>query len=149
LPRWVEGIAAMADATTFQPCVIPVLRSFDAQRAAEFYQGFLGFVQDWTHRFGDDFPLYQQLSLRSAAGLACVLHVSEHHGDACPGSTVRIAWPQLEAFQQSLLAKNYRYAKPGLERMPWGMLEMRIADPFGNHLVFFEELPDAPGSAGG
>lgn len=72
----------------------------------------------------------------------------EHHGDACPGSTVRIAWPQLEAFQQSLLAKNYRYAKPGLERMPWGMLEMRIADPFGNHLVFFEELPDTPKVAG-
>lgn len=134
----------MTDTPRFQPCVIPVLRSFDAQRAAQFYQEFLGFVQDWTHRFGDDFPLYQQLSLHSAAGLACLLHLSEHHGDACPGSKVRIAWPQLEAFQQSLLAKNYRHAKPGLERMPWGMLEMRIADPFGNHLVFFEELPAAP-----
>lgn len=134
----------MADTPIFSNCVVPVLRSFDSKRATEFYQGFLGFAQDWTHRFGDDFPLYQQLSLRSPAGQACVLHLSEHHGDACPGSTVRIAWSQLQDFQESLLAKNYRHAKPGLESKPWGMLEMRIADPFGNHLVFFEDLPPPP-----
>ena len=131
----------MANSPLLNNCVVPVLRSFDDQRASEFYQGFLGFVQDWTHRFGDDFPLYQQLSLRSPAGPTCLLHLSEHHGDACPGSTVRIAWSQLQAFQQSLIAKNYRHAKPGLQSMPWGMLEMRIADPFGNNLVFFEDLP--------
>lgn len=120
--------------------VIPVLRSFDAAKAAEFYQGFLGFGQDWTHRFGEDFPLYQQISLAGSGGQRCVLHLSEHHGDACPGATVRIAWAGLAAFQQSLLVQNYRNAKPGLETMPWGMQEMRLADPFGNHLVFFEEL---------
>ena len=30
--------------------VIPVLRSFDAAKATEFYQGFLGFAQDGPHR---------------------------------------------------------------------------------------------------
>ena len=53
---------------------------------------------------------------------------------------MRIEWPGLAAFQQVLLAKNYRNAKPGLEQKPWGMQEVSIADPFGNRLVFFEEL---------
>ena len=119
--------------------VIPLLRSFDEAKAAEFYQGFLGFVQDWTHRFGDDFPLYQQISLAMPGGQTCILHLSEHHGDASPGANIRIACPGLATFQQQLLAKNYRNAKPGLEAVPWGMVEMRIADPFGNRLVFFEE----------
>lgn len=122
--------------------IIPVLRSFDEAKAVEFYQGFLGFAQDWTHRFGDDFPLYQQVSLKGQDGRVCILHLSEHHGDASPGANVRIEWPGLAAFQQALLAKNYRNAKPGLERMPWGMQELRIADPFGNRLVFFEALQD-------
>ena len=30
----------------------------------------------------------------------CVLHLSEHHGDACPGSALRIETDELEAFQQ-------------------------------------------------
>ena len=124
--------------------VIPVLRSFDEAKAAEFYLGFLGFVQDWAHRFGDDFPLYQQISLGLPGGQRCVLHLSEHHGDASPGANIRIAYTGLAAFQQQLLAKHYRHAKPGLETMPWGMAEMRIADPFGNRLVFFEELQEMP-----
>ena len=128
--------------------VIPVLRSFDQAKAAEFYLDFLGFAQDWTHRFEPALPLYQQISLRNtwagaAEGAVCVLHLSEHHGDASPGAYIRIAWPGLAAYQQHLLAKQYGNARPGIETMPWGMQEMRIADPFGNRLVFFEELAEA------
>ena len=120
--------------------LIPILRSFDEAKAAEFYQGFLGFTQDWTHRFEPSLPLYQQISLQRPDGVRCVLHLSEHHGDASPGAAIRIEWPGLADWQQQLLAKNYGYARPGLELQPWGMQEMRITDPFGNRLVFFEEV---------
>ena len=62
---------------------IPILRIFSVEKAKEFYVGFLGFTVDWEHHFEENMPAYLQVS---RAGL--VLHLSEHHGDACPGSTV-------------------------------------------------------------
>jgi hypothetical protein len=35
-----------------------------------------------------------------------------------------------------LLAKQYRYAHPQIQAMPWGSQDMAISDPFGNRLVF-------------
>ncbi|PRW74644.1 glyoxalase superfamily protein, partial [Pseudomonas fluorescens] len=69
----------------------------------------------------------------------CALHLSEHHGDASPGAAVRIQAQGVDAYQQQLLGKEYRYAKPGVEDTPWGSREMSIRDPFGNRLVFVED----------
>jgi uncharacterized glyoxalase superfamily protein PhnB len=44
-----------------------------------------------------------------------------------------------DGYQQQLLAKDYRYAKPQVEETPWGSREMSIKDPFGNRLVFVKE----------
>lgn len=109
---------------------IPILRIFDEAKAREFYVGFLGFRVDWEHRFEADLPLYAQVS---RAG--CVLHLSEHHGDATPGAAIRIPCAALEELQGELLAKNYRNARPGIEEQPWGR-DMTVADPFGNRLIF-------------
>ncbi len=118
---------------------MPLLRMFDEAHTRAFYVDFLGFNVDWQHRFGDNFPLYQQLSLGG-----CVLHLTGHHGDCCPGGAVRIALADLailQALQQRLLAADYRYAKPGLEDTPWGSRELRVTDPSGNRLVFHADLP--------
>lgn len=109
---------------------IPLLRIFDEAKARAFYLDFLGFSEDWSHRFEADLPLYVQVSRG-----ACVLHLSEHHGDCCPGAALRIATEGLDAFQAALAAKNYGYARPGIEAMPWGR-DMRVTDPFGNRLIF-------------
>ncbi|AXP06913.1 MULTISPECIES: glyoxalase superfamily protein [Pseudomonas] len=109
----------------------PILRIFDEAKALAFYVDFLGFTVDWQHRFGNDFPLYLQVSRGD-----CVLHLSEHHGDCTPGSALRIETDELEAFQQQLQAKQYRYAHPQIQAMPWGSQDMAISDPFGNRLVF-------------
>lgn len=111
----------------------PVLRSFDEAKAREFYVDFLGFAVDWQHRFGDGFPLYLQLSHDG-----CVPHLSEHHGDASPGSTIRIETADIAALERELQARDYRYAKPQLEDAPWGERFFTITDPFGNRLTFFE-----------
>lgn len=43
---------------------IPVFRIFDEAKAKEFYVDFLDFKIDWEHRFGENFPLYMQVSRR-------------------------------------------------------------------------------------
>jgi catechol 2,3-dioxygenase-like lactoylglutathione lyase family enzyme len=61
---------------------IPILRIFNVEKAKEFYVDYLGFSVDWEHHFEDNTPAYIQIS---RDGL--MLHLSEHHGDCCPGST--------------------------------------------------------------
>ena len=110
----------------------PVLRIFDEAKAREFYCDFMGFAVDWEHRFGDDFPIYLQVSQGD-----CVLQLSEHHGDATPGGHLRITCDDIDGFAADLKAKSYRYAKPGdPEVMPWGTREIALTDPFGNRLTF-------------
>jgi catechol 2,3-dioxygenase-like lactoylglutathione lyase family enzyme len=108
----------------------PILRIFDEAKAREFYVDFLGFKVDWEHRFEPGLPLYMQVSRDS-----CVLHLSEHHGDATPGSAMRIEASDLEALHRELTARAYKHARPGIEQMPWGR-DLSIQDPFGNRLTF-------------
>jgi uncharacterized glyoxalase superfamily protein PhnB len=112
----------------------PILRIFDEAKAREFYQDFLGFTVDWEHRFGDDFPLYLQVTRDG-----CQLHLSEHYGDAVPGAALRIEVDDVDALAAELRAKAYRYSRPGTEAKPWGTRETAITDPFGNRLVFFSQ----------
>jgi hypothetical protein len=59
----------------------------------------------------------------------CVIHLSEQHGDCSPGAAMRIETNELEEFQRQLLAKSYKYARPGIEETPWGSRDMSIRDP--------------------
>jgi catechol 2,3-dioxygenase-like lactoylglutathione lyase family enzyme len=112
--------------------VTPILRMFDVAKAKEFYVGYLGFQIDWEHRFEPELPLYMQVS----AG-ACVLHLSEHYGDCSPGAALRLEAVDVRQLHAELSAKRYPYARPGLEEMPWGTLELSVIDPFGNKLAFY------------
>lgn len=119
--------------------IVPILRSFDQGKTAEFYGAWLGFSLDWEHRFTPGMPLYQQWSRE---GL--VLHLSEHHGDATPGSHFRVETQALRAFHAELMAKPYKNNRPGLETPPWGGLEMTVIDPAGSRITFYQnsDLPD-------
>jgi catechol 2,3-dioxygenase-like lactoylglutathione lyase family enzyme len=112
---------------------IPIFRIFDVDKAMEFYCGFLGFKVDWEHRFGDNFPLYCQVSREGM-----LLHLSEHAGDATPGARCFVRVENAAKLQAELAAKNYRYMKPGLEKAPWG-LEVGVIDPFNNRLTFCQQ----------
>lgn len=109
---------------------IPILRIFDEAKARAFYVDFLGFTVDWEHRFEPDLPLYLGISLGD-----CELHLTEHHGDCCPGAALRIPVDDVHALQRQLIAKPYGYARPQVETMPWG-LDLSVKDPFGNRLTF-------------
>ncbi|CAI0770658.1 UNVERIFIED_ORG: hypothetical protein EOZ59_2335 [Serratia quinivorans] len=116
---------------------IPILRIFSVEKAKEFYLDFLGFTLDWEHRFSEDLPLYAQVS---RSGLT--LHLSEHHGDSTPGSVVFIPMGDIDALHQELSAKQYRYARPGVETVDWGK-ELNITDPFGNRLRFCQQISNS------
>jgi uncharacterized glyoxalase superfamily protein PhnB len=109
----------------------PILRIFDEAKAREFYLGWLGFEVVFEHRFEPGMPLY--VGVRRDA---CVLHLSEHHGDACPGAAVRIEVGDVDALQRELATRTYRHARPTAQTMPWGTRDMTITDPFGNRLTF-------------
>ncbi|GEM68355.1 hypothetical protein SMI01S_19610 [Sphingobacterium mizutaii NBRC 14946 = DSM 11724] len=88
--------------------VIPIFRIFDYSKAVEFYIDWLGFHIDWEHRFDDNSPIYMQISRDGMA-----MHLSEHHGDATPGSQVFVNCSGLKAYHEQLIQKNYKYNKPG------------------------------------
>ncbi|UOA26491.1 glyoxalase superfamily protein [Pseudosulfitobacter sp. DSM 107133] len=117
---------------------IPILRSFDEAKAREFYVDFLGFEVVFAHRFEPDLPLY--LGLRMGD---CELHLSEHHGDASPGAALRIGVRDVAAYAAELNAKEYGFARPGVQRQPYGMDDMSVADPFGNRLIFCTPVPES------
>ncbi len=112
--------------------VAPIVRIFDVAKAHEFYLGFLGFKVDWEHRYGENFPLYTQVS---RGGLK--LHLSEHAGDATPGGNMVVYMKGILAFQRELISRDYRYMKPGLED-EGTRLEVEVIDPFGNRIRFME-----------
>lgn len=117
---------------------IPLFRIFDVDKAKEFYVEYLGFQIDWEHRFAPDLPLYLQIS---RGGL--VLHLTEHHGDCCPGSTAFVRITGIDDLAAELAAKQYRYLRPGVEFAPWNARCMELIDPFGNHLRLNEDLSPA------
>jgi len=114
----------------------PIFRSFDEAKMREFYVDYLGFTIDWEHRFEENFPLYCQVSKGD-----CLIHLSEHSGDCTPGGAIRIPISDVKAYQQLLLSRSKINAGPGVHEKPWKCLEMNVKDPFGNRLVFFENLP--------
>lgn len=126
-----EKGAPLQEAVLFEPPT-PIFRIFDEDKARGFYQDFLDCTVDWEHRFEPNTPVYMQVSRG-----ALRLHLSEHSGDASPGGNMVVYTKGVEALQKGLVAKNYRYNRPGLERQDWG-IECEVIDPFGNRIRFME-----------
>ena len=87
---------------------------------------------EWEHRFAPGLPLY--------VGIACGglrIHLSEHAGDARPGTLVYLYVDDVDAAARAVGVTQ-------LDDMPWGR-DFEIADPDGNRLRIGTAL-DADGS---
>ena len=113
----------------FEPA-IPILGIFSVEKAIEFYCDFLGFSINWKQDERE--PVYMQVS---RGGL--VLHLSEHHGDASPGSTAFVPITNVDTYHAELSTKKYQYMNLGIKRLPWGRV-LAVTDPFSNRLRFCE-----------
>lgn len=111
---------------------IPIFRMFDEAKAREFYLGFLGFTVEFEHRFEPGLPLY--LGLRRGE---LQLHLSEHHGDATPGSTLFVPMKGIETLREELSDKRYGFSRPDIVEQGWGKV-LEVCDPFGNRIRFCE-----------
>jgi len=123
---------------------IPLMRIFDVVKAKDFYVGFLGFAIDWEHRMDDRSPVYLQISRGQL-----ILHLTEHHGDCCPGSTVFVWMRGIQEFHTTITSRGYGYMRPSLEKTFYNSQCIEVTDPFGNRIRFNEEIsPDEPSSIG-
>lgn len=115
---------------------IPVLRIFNHDLARKFYLEWLGFQLDWEHRFDSSAPVYLQVSRGPV-----VLHLSEHYGDGSPGAKILIQTDDVMALHQELHSRPNPNMRPGVEDAPWGARVMEVIDPFGNRLIFNQDIP--------
>jgi uncharacterized glyoxalase superfamily protein PhnB len=100
--------------------VTPILRVADAGRAVAWYAR-LGFRKEWEHRFEPGFPAFACVARGRAR-----LFLSEHTGDARPGTLVYVCLADADAAAAELGVD--------LEETPWGTREIEICDPDGNRL---------------
>ncbi len=84
----------------FKGTIVPILRIFDLDKALGFYVGFLGFEEKFRHQFEPDTPCYLGFEREGVR-----LHLSEHFGDASPGTHIRIEVDDVAAFSVALNAK--------------------------------------------
>lgn len=112
---------------------VPILRIFDVEKAKEFYVNFLGFNIDWEHRLTEDSPIYMQISRGNLS-----LHLTEHHGDCCPGARIFIEMTGIHQLHQEITSKGYNYMSPDIEETFYNAKSVEVTDPFGNRLTFNE-----------
>jgi catechol 2,3-dioxygenase-like lactoylglutathione lyase family enzyme len=110
---------------------IPILRIVDVDKALAFWVGFLGFSVEWTHRTGDAGPTYLSI-IRGD----CRIHLSEHHGDGCPGAVVFVPVADIAALHAELIAKDYPFMRPTLDDSGHDSRSVQVIDPFGNRVRF-------------
>jgi uncharacterized glyoxalase superfamily protein PhnB len=115
--------------------VIPVLRIFDYNKTIEFYIDWLGFEIVWEHRFEENTPVYLEVKKENM-----IFHLSEHHGDASPGSSVFIWGEYVADYHKELIDKKYKYNRPGLEKTFYDAVSFTVNDPFGNKIIFNEKF---------
>lgn len=118
------------DAITFR--AIPTFRILDYKKAKEFYIEFLGFKIDWEHRFGENEPVYMQVSKN---GL--VLHLSENKRFKT-GIIIFVETMGIENFHNELSEKSNSILIPDISVTNWNTKQMELEDPFGNLLRFNE-----------
>lgn len=114
---------------------VPILRSFNEGEARDFYLRYLGFQLVWEHRFEAHMPLYMEVRRD-----ACVVHLSEHHGDTTPGLRIRVQVDDVMALHGELHERNHPRMNPGIEDQPWGAREVTVIDPFSNRLTFWSPI---------
>ena len=94
----------------------PIIRIFDEAQAREFYCRFHGLEIAFEHRHEGQLPFY--IGVERAGAL---LHLTEHHDDASPGSNVFLSTQNIRLFHRELLDKQYSFGSPDLEELPWSL----------------------------
>lgn len=110
---------AVSDNGRMDEDVIPILHVVDAAVAVRWYER-LGFVKQWEHRFEPGFPAFVEVTRGKVR-----LFLSEHQGDARPGTLVSLHVRDVDA-----IAVEFGVA---VEDLPWSR-QIELRDPDENRL---------------
>lgn len=100
--------------------VVPVLRVQDAARAVDWYAR-LGFIKEWQHQFEPGFPWFVSIARGKVR-----IYLSEHTGDAVPGTLIHL-------YVRDIDAVSREFGVPVDEEGLAGR-ECHLEDPDGNRL---------------
>lgn len=98
----------------------PIVRVKDARRSVGWYER-IGFRIEFEHQFADGMPFYVGISRG-----AMRIHLSEHRGDARPGTLIYLYVDDVDALAAALGVTH-------VDEMPWGR-DFVVKDPDGNRL---------------
>ena len=99
--------------------LIPIFHVKDGYETAKWYAR-LGFEVEGEHRFAPNLPLYLFIRRGNIR-----LHLSEHKGDAKPGTLVYFYVHDVDVISEEFGAK--------VVNQPWAR-EVKLTDPDGNRL---------------
>src|SRR5499433_1854399 len=99
--------------------VVPILRVANATNAVSWYER-LGFTKEWEHRFEPGMPAFVSIARGRAR-----LFLSEHFGDARPGTLVYLVVDDIDA----VVAE---FGRPA-DEPPYGC-QIELRDPDSNRL---------------
>lgn len=119
VPSRRYGGSALWECDAVSEELIPIFRVGRARDVAAWYSR-LGFEVKGEHQFEPGFPLYVFLQRGDVH-----LHLSEHTGDAPPGSVAYFYVDEIEAIAAEFEVR--------IESQPWGR-EIELTDPCGNRL---------------
>lgn len=114
---------------------VPTLQISSAARSCEFYCGKLGFQKNWEDQFEPRFPWFVSISRGSVT-----LFLTEHPESAA-GALVYFYVEDVDAPAQEFQARGV-VIEQGPVSQSWGMREIQLQDPDGNHLRFGQQFQE-------
>ena len=113
---------------------IPILRVKSARQSAHFYKNNFGFITDWEHQFGADFPLFISVSL---GGLQ--LFLSEHKGSGMDNAELYVYVGDVDSVYTQLTSKGIQVEQPPTDQA-WGVRDMKLQDLDQHRFIFATKL---------
>lgn len=113
---------------------VPVLRVSNAELSVAFYRDRLRFRVEWVHQTESGSPRFVSITRGDTR-----LFLTEHPEGAA-GALVYVYTTEVDKLAAGLRAANVTLEYGPVDQ-PWGMREIAIVDPDGNHLRFGEKLP--------
>lgn len=123
MPASIAGVSV----STVSQEVIPILRVESVDRAVEWYAQ-LGFTKEWEHRFEEGLPAFASIARGRGR-----IYLSEHEGDATPGTLIYVRHSELDAVADLLGQRP--------TEVTWGR-ELKVEDPDGNRLRISDPIDD-------
>jgi uncharacterized glyoxalase superfamily protein PhnB len=113
---------------------IPILRVRSARQSAHFYKDNFGFIANWEHQFGPDFPLFISMSLGSLQ-----LFLSEHKGSGMENAELYVYIDNVDSLYAQLTSKGVPVEQPPTDQ-PWRVRDMKLQDLDQHRFIFAARL---------